>query len=114
GVAVSTVSRFLNGHYVSAEVRARLADVIKTLGYSRSWTARNLSLGRKGSIGVVVDSSEDPWFVQVLSGIQEELVAHDTSLMLASVELGGAYDPALVLEWIRAHRVDGVIVAKAQ
>ena len=47
GVAVSTVSRYLNGHYVSRSVRARLSEVIETLGYSRSWTARNLSLGRK-------------------------------------------------------------------
>ena len=113
-VAVSTVSRFLNGHYVSPTVRARLAEVIEALGYSRSWTARNLSLGRRGSIGVAVDSSEDPWFVQVLSGVQEELIAHDASLMLSSFELGERYNAAPVLEWIRAHRIDGLIVAKAQ
>jgi LacI family transcriptional regulator len=114
GVAVSTVSRFLNGHYVSPEVRARLAQVIETLGYSRSWTARNLSLGRRGSIGVVVDSIEDPWFVQVLLGIEEELASRDSSLMLASLELLGRYDPARVFEWIRDHRVDGMILAKTQ
>ena len=114
GVAVSTVSRFLNGHYVSPEVRARLAQVIEALGYSRSWTARNLSLGRRGSIGVVVDSIEDPWFVQVLLGIEEELASRDSSLMLASLELLGRYDPARVFEWIRDHRVDGMILAKTQ
>jgi len=114
GVAVSTVSRFLNGHYVSPEVRARLAQVIETLGYSRSWTARNLSLGRRGSIGVVVDSIEDPWFVQVLLGIEEELASRDSSLMLASLELLGRYDPALVFGWIREHRIDGMILAKTQ
>ncbi len=114
GVAVSTVSRFLNGRYVSQEVRARLADVIATLGYERSWTARNLSLGRRGSIGVVVDSSEDPWFVHVLAGIEEELLTRDASLMLSSLELRGQYDPARVFEWIRGHRVDGLIVVKSQ
>jgi len=56
GVAVSTVSRYLNGHYVSADARSRIAAAIAELGYSRSSTARNLSLGRRGSIGVVVDS----------------------------------------------------------
>jgi LacI family kdg operon repressor len=79
GVAVSTVSRFLNGRYVSQEVRARLAEVIATLGYERSWTARNLSLGRRGSIGVVVDSSEDPWFVHVLAGIEEDASTDSSS-----------------------------------
>lgn len=114
GVAVSTVSRYLNGRSVSQHVRARLSAVIEELGYSRSWTARNLSLGRRGCIGVVVDSSQDPWFVQLLTGIEEELSTRDTSLMLASLELRERYDPALVGEWIRERRVDGLIVAKSQ
>ena len=114
GVAVSTVSRYLNGHYVSAPVQARLSEVIATLGYSRSWTARNLSLGRRGCIGVVVDSSADPWFVQLLTGIEEELSTRDTGLMLASLELRGQYDPSLVFAWIRDRRVDGLVIAKSQ
>ncbi len=114
GVAVSTVSRYLNGHYVSSPVRARLSEVIVALGYSRSWTARNLSLGRKGCIGVAVDSSQDPWFVQLLTGIEEELATRDTGLMLSSLELRGMYDPALVFGWIRDRRVDGLIIAKSQ
>ena len=114
GVAVSTVSRYLNGHYVSAAVQTRLSEVIAELGYSRSWTARNLSLGRRGCIGVAVDWSSDPWFVQLLTGIEEELSARDTGLMLASLELRGQYDPALVSGWIRDRRVDGLIIAKSQ
>jgi LacI family transcriptional regulator len=114
GVAVSTVSRYLNGHYVSAPVQARLSEVIATLGYSRSWTARNLSLGRRGCIGVVVDSSADPWFVQLLTGIEEELSTRDTGLMLSSLELRGQYDPSLVFSWIRDRRVDGLVIAKSQ
>ena len=114
GVAVSTVSRYLNGHYVSAPVQARLSEVIATLGYSRSWTARNLSLGRRGCIAVVVDFSADPWFVQLLTGVEEELAARDTGLMLASLELRGQYDPSLVFTWLRERRVDGLIIAKSQ
>jgi LacI family transcriptional regulator len=114
GVAVSTVSRYLNGHYVSAEARARIAAVIAELGYTRSSTARNLSLGRRGSIGVVVDSSQDPWFTWLLAGIEEELSPRDRSLMLASTELRGKYDPSIVFEWVRDHKVDGLIIAKSQ
>ncbi len=114
GVAVSTVSRYLNGQYVSRPLRARLSAIIEELGYTRSWTARNLSIGRRGSIGVVVDSSDDPWFVQLLKGIEEELTTRDTSLMLASTELRNTYEPKLVFDWIRDHRVDGLIIAKAQ
>ena len=56
--------------------------------------ARNLSLGRKGCIGVAGDSTEDPWFTQLLTGIEEELATRDASLMLASLELRGNYDVA--------------------
>jgi DNA-binding LacI/PurR family transcriptional regulator len=114
GVAVSTVSRYLNDRYVSQEARAKIAKVIERLGYTRSSTARNLSLGRHGCIGVVVDSSQDPWFTLLLAGIEVELSMRDTSLMLASTELTGKYDPRLVFEWIRERRVDGLIIAKSQ
>ena len=113
GVAVSTVSRYLNGHYVSRPVRARLSQVIERLGYSRSWTARNLSLGRRGCIGVAVDTTEDPWFTQLLTGIEEELSTRDASLMIASLELAGHYDARIVHDWIRGRRIDGLIVPKS-
>jgi LacI family transcriptional regulator len=112
GVSVSTVSRFLNGHYVSPAAKKRIAKVITALGYSRSRNARNLSLGRTGSIGIVVDSTLDLWFTQLLAGIEEELAAHDASLMLASLDLRGHYDAGMVHEWIRDKRVDGLILAK--
>ena len=55
-VAPTTVSRVLNGGYVSAEARVRVEKVIKALGYVPSPTARSLKYGRKGCIGVVVQS----------------------------------------------------------
>ena len=70
GVAPSTVSRYFNGHYVSKRTKARLSEVVAELGYSRSWTARNLSLGRRGCIGVAVDSSHDLWFTELLVGLK--------------------------------------------
>jgi LacI family transcriptional regulator len=112
GVAVSTVSRYLNGHYVSRAAKKRISEVIGALGYSRSRNARNLSLGRTGSIGVVVDSTLDLWFTQLLAGIEEELSAHDASLMLTSLDRRGNYDAHIVLDWIRNKRVDGLIIAK--
>ncbi len=112
GVAVSTVSRYLNDDYVSPSMKARLSGIIESLGYSRSSTARNLSLGLKGCIGVAVDSIQDPWFTQLLTGMEEELQTRDTSLMLLSLELRNEYDPTIALEWIDERRVDGLIIAK--
>ena len=112
GVAVSTVSRYLNDDSVSPRMKARLSRVIESLGYKPSRTARNLSLGLKGCIGVVVDSIQDPWFTQLLTGMEEELQSRDMSLMLLSLELRDTYDPAIAFEWIDERRVDGLIIAK--
>jgi LacI family transcriptional regulator len=112
GVAVSTVSRYLNGHYVSQPVKARLSKVIGRLGYSRSWTARNLSLGRKGCVGLVVDSNQSSWFAQLLIGIEKELAARESSLMFSTLGAGGRGDREVALEWIRGHRIDGLIIVK--
>src|SRR4030095_12368019 len=112
GVAVSTVSRYLNDDSVTPRMKARLSRVIASLGYKPSRTARNLSLGLKGCIGVAVDSIQDPWFTQLLTGMEEELQSRDTSLMLLSLELRDKYDPAIAFEWIDERRVDGLIIAK--
>jgi LacI family transcriptional regulator, galactose operon repressor len=64
-VGRSTVSRFLNQGYLKAGTRARIEEAIAELGYAPSWTARSLSLGRRGTIGVVIKSSLDPWTVVV-------------------------------------------------
>jgi DNA-binding LacI/PurR family transcriptional regulator len=112
GVAVSTVSRYLNDDSVSPGVKARLSRVIESLGYTPSRTARNLSLGLKGCIGVVVDSIQDPWFTQLLTGMEEELQSRDTSLMLLSLELRETYDPTIAFAWVAERRVDGLIIAK--
>ncbi len=112
GVAVSTVSRYLNGHYVSQPVKARLSKVIGQLGYSRSWTARNLSLGRKGCVGLVVDSNQSPWFMQLLIGIEKELATRESSLMVSTFDSGGRSDREVAMEWIRGHRIDGLIIVK--
>jgi LacI family transcriptional regulator len=93
GVAVSTVSRYLNDDSVSPPMKARLSRVIESLGYKPSRTARNLSLGLKGCIGVVVDSIQDPWFTQLLTGMEEELQSRDISLMLLSLELRDTLRP---------------------
>ena len=63
---------------------------------------------------MVVDSSQDPWFTRLLAGIEEELSQRDCSLMLASTELTGKYDPTIVFEWVREHKVDGLVLAKSQ
>ena len=111
---MSTVSRYLNGHSVSNSAKEQISRAIARLNYTPSSTARNLSLGRRGIIGVVVDSMFDPWLAQLLGSIEEELSMQHTSLMIATLEQEGNYSPDVVFQWIRKRRVDGLIIAKSK
>jgi len=112
GVSVSTVSRVLNGGYASAHVKTSVHTAVRELGYVPSTTARSLVTGRTGIIGVVVKSSQRPWFTQILGGIEEQLVSSRQSVLLASLALRGRYDASAVSAWIREHRVDGLILVR--
>ncbi|RYZ09377.1 MAG: LacI family transcriptional regulator [Myxococcales bacterium] len=111
-VAPTTVSRVLNGGYVSAEVRSRVEKVIKTLGYVPSPTARSLKYGRKGCIGVVVESVHGPWFMGLLAGMEEELTKRRISVLLGGLMAHGRYDSSTVQSWITERRIDGLVFAR--
>jgi LacI family transcriptional regulator len=110
-VSKSTVSRVINGGYASAEVRARVAKVIQKLGYAPWTTARNFSLGRAGSFGLVVFDTQSEWITQILGGIEEEATVKHVSLLVGSLVTRGTYDASTVASWIRERRVDGLIFA---
>jgi len=114
GVAVSTVSRVLNGGYASPTVRARVQGVVRQLGYVPSTSARGLKLGRTGLIGFVSWNVFGTWASGLLRGIEDELVGRSTSVVIASLGLRGTYDPSAVRAWIGERRVDGLIIARAK
>jgi LacI family transcriptional regulator len=111
-VALSTVSRVLNGGYASPQVRERVQEAARDLRYTPSSIARNLKAGRQGCIGVVVESSQCSWFTQVLGGIEQTLAEETVSALLGSLYPRGDYDPAVVERWIAERRVDGLIFAR--
>ncbi|WP_156762168.1 LacI family DNA-binding transcriptional regulator [Microbacterium karelineae] len=70
GVSKATVSRVMNGvATVNEEIAERVRAAVRELGYTRSETARSLSLGVSRTIGVVVPDLANPMFHQVLHGL---------------------------------------------
>jgi DNA-binding LacI/PurR family transcriptional regulator len=112
GVAVSTVSRVLNGGYASPAVRAKVQEVVRELGFVPSTSARGLKLGRTGLVGFVSWNTHGAWASQLLCGIEDELVGRAVSVVLGSVGLRGTYDASAVRAWIGEHRVDGLVLAR--
>lgn len=113
-VAVSTVSRVINGGYASAAVRQRVNQAVRELRYVPSSTARNLKKGRTGIVGVVVESSQGAWFNQLLAGIEEHLFGKELSVAVCSLKRRSESNAGTVRSWLlEERRVDGLIFARA-
>lgn len=115
GVTKSTVSFALNDRPgVSAATRDRILGIAREMGWRPSRVARALSGGRAGVLGLVVDRPArtlgiEPFFMQLISGIEGELAARDVALLLQMAEDGGA-QVATYRRWWAERRVDGVFL----
>jgi LacI family transcriptional regulator len=110
GVGVGTVSRVLNdAPGVAAPTRARVRAVMKELGYRPSSTARNLSLGRTQTLGVVAPFFTSPSVVERLRGIDDVVGESPYDLTMFNIETREQRRTAL-RRIARRERVDGVII----
>ncbi|WP_304451597.1 LacI family DNA-binding transcriptional regulator [Nocardiopsis sp. YSL2] len=116
GVSKGAVSYALNDRPgVSKTTRARILAIAHDLGWAPSSTARALSPGgRVGALGLVVDRPArslgvEPFFMQLVSGIEAELAVTGMDLLLQVTEDAEA-ELAVYRRWAAERRVDGVIL----
>jgi DNA-binding LacI/PurR family transcriptional regulator len=114
GVSPSTVSRALNDNpAISQEVRARIQALARSMGYTPNALAQGLLSRRTHSIGLVITTISDPFFVDILKGVEEVAQAADISVFLATSN----NDPdreIKIIETFSRRRVDGAIVASSR
>jgi DNA-binding LacI/PurR family transcriptional regulator len=115
GVSLSTVSRALAGSsLISEETRKIVRAAAEQLDYRVDAAGSSLRTGLTRTIGVVIplshaanQSFSDPFFLEILGAVADELSACGYNMLLAKV----TEDPG---EWImhvaRGRRADGVIV----
>jgi LacI family transcriptional regulator len=110
GVGIGTVSRVLNDSPgVAQDTRVRVRAVMQELGYRPSATARNLSLGRTQTLGVIAPFFTSPSVVERLRGIDDVVGGSAYDLTLFNIETAEQRRAAL-RRFARRDRVDGVIV----
>jgi len=111
GVSHSTVSRALrDSPLISPDVRRRIHDLATEMGYTPNALAQSLQTRRSHTLGLVVTSIADPFFTDVVKGVEE--IARPARF---SVFLSASYsDPdqeVAVIETFHRRRVDGILVA---
>jgi len=119
GVTKAAVSFALNGQPgVSAATRERILAIAEEIGFQPSSAARALTAGKAEAFGLVIDRPArilgiEPFFMQLISGIQAELAEHQVTLLFTMTE-----DPDAEIElyrrWWAQRRVDGVFVVDLQ
>ena len=85
GVAISTVSKVLNGYpNVSEETKKRVQDAIKELNYIPNELARSMFKQKAGIVAMLVPDIRHPYFSSLARHIEDELYKNDCKLMLCS------------------------------
>lgn len=111
GVSTSTVSRVLNGNYayIRDETRDRVLKAIEELQYRPSSVARSLTLKRTNTAGVMISDIGNPFYPDVIRGIEDVALEHDYNIFSCNTN----YDLARGMKFVRSFvdkRVDGVLV----
>jgi DNA-binding LacI/PurR family transcriptional regulator len=110
GVSKSLVSLVLRG---SGQVRPEKRDAVlraaRELGYRPNAAARSLSEQRTRTVGVLLNDLRNPWFVDLLDGLNPLLHDNGLRMLLADARLNrrAGQDPADPLLDLR---VDGLVV----
>ena len=90
GVAMSTVSRALaDSPKISVKTKERIKKMAQDMGYTPNFAARNLTQRESNTVGVVfqpqaVGSAENDFAMQLLFGINSQLVARQYLLTTAT------------------------------
>ena len=110
GVAHSTVSRALRGSsLISQETTKHIQETAVYLGYLPSAAARSLKTNRSQALGAIVSNIDDPYFSEILQGIEEVAQGKNYSLFMAASQRDPSRERTII-QSMRQHRVDGVII----
>ncbi|MGI5379753.1 LacI family DNA-binding transcriptional regulator [Streptomyces sp. CA-251387] len=110
GVSKSLVSLVLRGSdQVRPEKRDAVLRAVRELGYRPNAAARSLSEQRTRTVGVLLNDLRNPWFVDMLDGLNSLLHDNGLHMLLADARLNRrtGQDPAGPLLDLR---VDGLVV----
>ena len=117
GVSRGTVSRVLNGGYVSAEARAAIEAAITEVGYVPNNAARALKMRRSQAVAFVALEPhslflDDPNIGAIMLGANAALSLADHQMVSLVVE--SARDTERVARYLSGGFVDGAIVVSAR
>lgn len=108
GVSRTTVSRYLNGGYVSAEKREQIRKVIEETGYQPSVQAQMLRTKRTGLVGVILPKINSDSVGRMTAGITTVLRTAGYQILLGNTD-NSLEEELNYLSVFKENRVDGIL-----
>lgn len=113
GVSTTTVSHVINEtRYVSEELVERVNKAISELNYKPSNLARSLRTRSSGTIGIVIPDNTNPFFAEVVRGIEDYCFKEGYSAFLCNSD-GMPEKEYHYLNLLREKSVDGLVLVSA-
>ena len=111
GVSTALVSLVMRGApNVSDKRRALVLQAADELGYRPNVLARNLASRRTRTLGIVVNDLHNPFFAEMVDGIQTTAAANDYRILIGNGQHSRSGE-AEAIETFLQFRVDGLILA---
>ncbi|KOU73782.1 LacI family transcriptional regulator [Streptomyces sp. MMG1533] len=110
GVSKSLVSLVLRGsEQVRPEKRDAVLRAVRELGYRPNAAARSLSEQRTRTVGVLLNDLRNPWFVDLLDGLNPLLHEHGLHMLLGDARLNRRTGQDLARPFLDL-QADGLVV----
>ncbi|MFT9471570.1 LacI family DNA-binding transcriptional regulator [Streptomyces sp. Mo3] len=109
GVSTSTASRALSRpDMVARETRERVSRAAAEMGFRLNATARALTTGHTGLVGVIVPTLANPFFPPIVTGVQQSLTEAGGNVLLGVCDHSAERERELVTQL--GSQVDGLIL----
>ncbi|PTQ14276.1 transcriptional repressor PurR [Vibrio splendidus] len=109
-VSTSTVSHVMNkSRFVSEEIAERVNSAAKELNYAPSALARSLKMKQTKTLGMLVTTSTNPFFGEVVKGVERRCYEKGYNLILCNTE-GDSERMKSSIDTLLQKRVDGLML----
>jgi LacI family transcriptional regulator len=113
GVSVTTVSHVVNNtRTVNPDTRSRVEEAMRVMGYQPNVVARSLRRGKTHTIGIILPDSANPYFAEVVRGIEDTSFSQGYSVILCNSD-NDLDKERLYTNVLLEKQVDGIIFVAA-
>ena len=114
GYSINTVSRALNDKSeIKKETKEKIVQTARELGYFKNFAAASLRNKKTKLIGIVLPDNANPFYSEVLKGIEMEAKKKKYQILLINTERN--YESEREgLSILLSRRIDGIIISPVQ